>query len=77
MNISTGPGRWTMPKSFLQFLYGKPITDTGDVAQALSINFSTASRLIDDFVRLKILLETTRFKRNRIFAFKNYIRLFR
>jgi Fic family protein len=66
-----------LAKSFLLYLYGRPITDTGDVAQALSVNFSTASRLIDDFIKLNVLIETTGFKRNRIFAFENYIRLFR
>jgi len=67
----------TLAKSFLQYLYSKPITDTGDAAQALAVNFSTASRLIDDFIKLNILIETTGFKRNRIFVFENYIRLFR
>ncbi|NOY69122.1 MAG: Fic family protein, partial [Deltaproteobacteria bacterium] len=66
-----------LAKSFLQYLYGKPITDIGDAANALSINFSTASRLIGDFVKLNILLETTGYKRNRIFVFEDYIGLFR
>lgn len=63
--------------SFLQYLYGKPITDIGDVAEALQINFSTAARLVDDFLTLNILIEITGYKRNRIFAFENYIKLFR
>lgn len=66
-----------MAKSFLQFLYSKPIADAGDVAEALEINVSTALRLIDDFIKLNILKEVTGFKRNRIFAFDDYIKLFR
>ncbi len=66
-----------MARSLLQYLYGKPIMDTDDAAKALSIHFSTASRLIDDFVKLKILTEKTGFKRNRLFAFEDYIELFR
>ncbi|MDZ4329245.1 MAG: Fic family protein [Flavobacterium sp.] len=66
-----------LAKSFLQFLYSKPIADAGDVAEALEINVSTALRLIDDFIKLNILTEVTVFKRNRIFAFVDYIKLFR
>jgi len=66
-----------LAKSFLQFLYSKPIADAGDVAEALEINVSTAFRLIDDFIKLNILKEVTGFKRNRIFAFDDYIKLFR
>jgi Fic family protein len=66
-----------LAKSFLQFLYRKPIVDTSDVTDALSVKTSTALRLIDDFIRLEILTETTGFKRNRIFAFDDYIKLFR
>jgi Fic family protein len=74
--ISLGK-KQALAKSFLQFLYSKPITDASDVAEALEINVSTALRLIDDFIKLKILEETTGYKRNRIFAFEDYIKLFR
>ena len=66
-----------LAKSFLQFLYSNPITDANDVAKALNINISTALRLIEDFIKLNILIEVTGYKRNRIFAFDNYIKLFR
>jgi Fic family protein len=66
-----------LAKSFLQYLYSKPITDASDVAEALAVNVSTALRLIDDFIKLNILTEITGFKRNRAFAFDDYIKLFR
>jgi Fic family protein len=66
-----------LAKALLTYLYSKPITDASDVAEALSVNVSTALRLIDDFIKLEILIETTGFKRNRIFAFDDYINLFR
>ncbi len=66
-----------LAKAFLQYLYSKPITDAGDTAAALSVNITTALRLIDDLIKLKILIEVTGFKRNRIFAFEDYIKLFR
>lgn len=74
--ISLGK-KQTLAKHFLQYLYSKPITDAGDVAEALGINISTALRLIDDFIKLNILIELTGYKRNRIFAFDDYIILFR
>lgn len=74
--ISLGK-KQALAKSFLQLLYGEPLITTNDVAIALKINNATAARLIDDFVRLGILIEITGFKRNRIFAFDDYIKLFR
>ncbi len=74
--ISLGK-KQALAKSFLQFLYSNPIADAGDVAEALGINVSTAFRLIDDFIKLKMLVEVTGYKRNRIFAFDDYIKLFR
>jgi Fic family protein len=64
-------------KVLLRHLYAKPVVDINDVAESLNIHFATASRLIRDFVRLKILVEETGFRRNRIFVFEDYIRLFR
>lgn len=66
-----------MAKDFLQVLYREPMISTADVAIALDVNPTTASRLVDDFVRLGILLEITGYKRNRIFVFDDYIKLFR
>jgi Fic family protein len=76
-NIISLGKKQALAKSFLQYLYSKPITDAADVAEELEINISTALRLIDDFIKLKILVEVTGYKRNRIFAFDDYIKLFR
>jgi Fic family protein len=61
---------------FLLYLFGQPIVDSEDVTKAMSISTSTALRLIDDFIRLGILQEMTGFRRNRIFKFEKYVRLF-
>jgi Fic family protein len=63
-------------KEFLHYLYTKPITDSQDVVETLSISLATALRLIEDFVRLGMLREITGFKRNRIFVFSKYVKLF-
>lgn len=63
-------------QQFLLYLFEQPIVDSEDVANALKINVSTALRLINNFIELGILKEMTGFKRNRIFMFEKYIRLF-
>jgi Fic family protein len=66
-----------LAREFLQHLYSYPSIDASDTAKALQINLSTALRLIEDFVKLKILIEITGLKRNRVFIFEDYIKLFR
>jgi Fic family protein len=63
-------------QQFLLYLFGQPIIDSEDVVNAMQINISTALRLINDFIELGILKEITGFKRNRIFMFEEYVRLF-
>jgi Fic family protein len=65
-----------LAQAALKVLYGKPIVEGQDLAASLEVNIATALRLIDDFVRLGILLERTGFKRNRVFAFHEYVALF-
>lgn len=65
-----------LAQRFIHYLYGKPIVDSQEVSDALSVNVSTALRLIDDFIRLEILSEVTGYKRNRIFLFTRYLQLF-
>lgn len=62
---------------FLRVLFGKPIVDSIDVVEGLSINKTTAFRLIEDFIKLGILIEKTGQKRNRLFVFDEYLELFR
>ncbi len=65
-----------LAQKFIHYLYSKPIVDSQEVSMGFSINPSTALRLIDDFVKLGILVEITGYKRNRVFAFENYLQLF-
>jgi Fic family protein len=75
--IATLGKKYTLGKAFLIWLFSSPKTDATAVAEALKINISTANRLIDDFIALNILTEVTGFKRNRIFSFEEYIKVFR
>lgn len=63
-------------KQLLNYLYSKPIVDMTEIALALKVDISTAHRLIKDFEKLSILKERTGFKRNRIFVFEDYLKLF-
>jgi Fic family protein len=61
---------------FLNYLFTQPLVESSEVAEVLKINVSTANRLIDDMIRLSVLVETTGFKRNRTFVFREYIDMF-
>ena len=63
-------------KRFVNELYKQPILDGATSASLLNIHVSTANRLIADFQKLGILKEITGYKRNRIYAFDEYIKLF-
>ena len=61
---------------FLHFLFGKPIVTGVDVQNELKLSPKTANALIDIFVEKGILTETTGFRRNRIFVFNDYLKMF-
>lgn len=60
----------------LMFLFQTPVIDISGVTKLLEIAPSTANRLINDFIKLKILSEITGYKRNRKFIFRQYVELF-
>jgi Fic family protein len=63
-------------KQLMMNLYRNPRTTAYDVAKQLGVTPKTANELIDDFVRLKVLVEITGGRRNRIFSFSQYVKLF-
>lgn len=69
--------RAPLAMKLIHYMYSKPIVDANEIAIALEVNISTAHRLIRDFEKLKILIEQTGYKRNRVFVFEDYIKLFR
>ena len=68
--------RAKLGRRLLRYLYGKPIIDGKEASEQLSVEISTALRLINKFVELGILKETTFRRRNRIFVFEKYLKLF-
>lgn len=68
--------RATQAHSLLNFLYGKPVVTANEVAYHLNVSHQTANALIRGFERLGILIETTGYRRNRLFVCDKYLKLF-
>lgn len=70
----------TMPDSsgakFLDVLFQQPVVTTRLAAENLSCAIGTAQKLIDQFIQLRLLVETTGFKRNRQYRYEPYLSLF-
>jgi len=58
-------------------LYQKPVLTGSAIAKILDVTPRAANALINDLERLDILKEQTGFKRNRIYAFEEYLMFFR
>ena len=63
-------------QSLMRLLYQAPVVTVRTVAQQLEAQTNTATALISDFMRLGILRELTGRKRDRLFIFDDYVRLF-
>ncbi len=68
--------RTALGKALLHILYQQPVMSPQKIAEALGVNPSTANRLIELFVQQGILVERTGQKRNRLFEFREYLKLF-
>lgn len=64
-------------QALMRSLYKNPVTNIKMVTDLIEAQTNTAAALIDDFVKLGILKEFTGQKRNRLFIFDNYVRLFK
>lgn len=63
-------------RALMRWLYQSPVINIKTATQRLGTQTNTAAALIDDFVKLGILRELTGGKRNRLFIFDGYVRLF-
>jgi len=74
--VSSLGRRLPRAKQLLNYLYSNPVIGMIEISKELNMDVSTAQRLIKDFENLNILKEKTGFKRNRIFVFEKYLKLF-
>ncbi len=64
-------------QKLLHHLFSRPIVNTKMAQSILNISFNSANRLIKSLVDTKILYELTGYSRNRLFALKEYLDLFK
>lgn len=64
-------------RKFLTLLYSKPVVDSKYVQQKLELTHPTVNKLINDFQKIGILKQVTENERNRLFAFSDYLALFK
>jgi len=74
--ITLGP-RAKKAQELLLFMFSCPIIDNKKVMKEMKISFNSANRLIKALVGLDLLTEITDFSRNRLFALKEYLDLFK
>ena len=60
----------------LEGLFVQPIGTVASFAERATLSFANANKLINTFEELKILRETTGHRRNRVFQYGSYMRLF-
>lgn len=60
----------------LKYLYSQPTVSSNQVKEKLEITHPSANALIKAFQDKEILKEVTGYKRNRLFSFSEYIKLF-
>ena len=61
----------------LSHLYSRPIVDVKEVMEVCDITHQTANSIVKRFIGAEILEEITGYNRNRTFAFKAYLDIFR
>ena len=73
--ISLGK-RAKIGQELLKHLYSYPILNTKQIAERLQITYPSANTLVKQFEKIGILKESTGFKRNKLFVFSEYLKLF-
>ena len=63
-------------KKLINFLYNKPIINVKELENLLHLTTKPANTMIKEFEDLGILKEITGYKRNRLFLFEEYYKLF-
>jgi Fic family protein len=64
-------------RELVYYLYRQPLITIGDIVANLGISVPTANDLVQSFEDLGILREITGYRRNRVFEFSEYVKLFK
>ncbi|MFZ5982332.1 MAG: Fic family protein [Patescibacteria group bacterium] len=68
--------RAKVSQELLRYLYSQPIVNIKQIEEKLSITAPSANSLAEKFQKAGMLKEITGFKRNRLFVFDEYLKLF-
>ena len=71
-----GTRRQKNAQNLMLHLYQKPLVNIKEVAELLNIQHNTASTLINDFVKHKVLEKLPGKQRNQLFWFQEYMIIF-
>lgn len=74
--IMTLGKRAKVGQELLRVLYTQPVLNVRQIQDTLKISAPSANSLATSFEKLGILKETTGYKRNRLFSFSEYIKVF-
>lgn len=64
-------------QDLMRHLYGQPVIDVKWATDTIGTTTNTAAALITDMVSFGVLVEVTGQRRNRMFVFEDYLKLFR
>ena len=74
--ILTLPIKPENSKKVLNLLYNEPVANRNMISEKTGIKITTVDNIVKAFVDNHLLIETTGFKRNQIYSFDRYIKLF-
>lgn len=77
IEIQSLGSRATKAKKIIDYLYKRPMISADKISEIASISMPSSYKLISDLENLNILKEKTGGQRSRVYAFDNYIKLFR
>ncbi len=77
LNIQTLGTRGNNAQKIIQYLFTRPMIDVSKVITITGVSKKTAYNLIADLEELEILREVTGGKRDKLYVFDSYLKLFR
>ena len=77
IDIQSLGSRASKAKKVIDFLYKRPMIKAYKISEIASISMPSSYKLISDLEKLNVLKEKTGGQRSRVYAFENYIKIFR
>ena len=77
IDIQSLGSRALKAKKVIDYLYNRPMITADKVSEIASISMPSSYKLISDLEKLNVLKEKTGGQRSRVYAFDNYLNLFR